>query len=362
MALANRLEPARAEFQEIIQNYLDYWLAFLQATHVRRKVTNDLESLNATIRFGQQERTTRLLAAGLLALVFPYLLPNPDRSWLKLYEIAIRQTPKGSAKLALLHYQYACLKWQTGSYRGAVESFSRSSQLAKNKRMFLLARTGLALSFWSLKDYKNAETQATRLIKLTARKAKLRHLNNQMHLLLGLLSFSSKRYAEALDNSKGIPIAAAGNELKTHVFLKIGLCYQAMGNLKRALIEYNRAAKATQLLPDNIKKLARIEILRASIHFQNRKSNVSFRLTPALAALSRAAEAFEGDSSAARAVLENFMGRVYTRTGNIKRGLAYLNSALDLSEKAENSSLFADTFDAIGVVEQKRPSRASSRI
>jgi hypothetical protein len=72
-------------------------------------------------------------------------------------------------------------------------------------------------------------------------------------------------------------------------------------------------------------------------------------MQPAIAALQRAAEllrSVEGDE-ATRRLLESEIGKVYTRAGDVARGIEYLTSALELAEGAGDQRMAADLFASL---------------
>jgi tetratricopeptide (TPR) repeat protein len=242
------------------------------------------------------------------------------------------------------------LLWQAGEAAQALTYFSSCANGNKNVGLRFRASLGQALCYWANGDTMKLSAQLDRAFRLAGSLKLAAATRGRLDALAGLAAFAARDFEAAAAHFRSALRRNPSQLGRAQLMLNLGMSLQAQGRRRVALQQYNQAAALLRAWP---RQLARIEILRASIHLQDRKLDATYRLKPAEAALMRAAELLEANppDTQARAILEAFMGRTYSRRGNIQRGLSYLNSALQLSQSATDEHLFADVFRTLAILE-----------
>lgn len=345
---------SRQDFGQGVKRSIQYWTSYLLSKPNPTALATDLGSIKSAIRYAQAGKSSAAEATTLLMAVFPTVLSNGGRDWIQYYEKASRASSSNAQSLLL--YQTGSLCWSHGKTEQAKPYFTKGFRLAKTKNIKAMNAIGDFLCRWTEGKREEAEKPLVVLLKMIGAPGLSAPIRARIHHIAGLAEFVAKKYENALKHFELAVQVSQPRDEQIHLLFSIGLCHQAQGRHKVALKAYTRAAKLLQNVTDRGKELARIEILRASIHYQKRKSGASHRLKPALAALSRAAEKMAGGNERdSRAILEEYLGKTYSRTGDVQRGIVYLNSALSLSRESEDKRLFAEVFRSLAQLEQKSP-------
>jgi tetratricopeptide (TPR) repeat protein len=342
---------ARELFAETVSNGISYWQLSAKSGQITQE---DLDSVQLALRYGEQDTATSIQSALLMSL-FPNVLSAGDKTWASIYERTGTVNPSSSRFKSQLTLRAGVLHWKSGEIKKAEAQFAIAHRYSNSARSRALSEIGLFLCEWNSGGRDKARRRLARLEKLAKLPDFPRSAASKVLLLAASVAFARYDYRSAITGFQRGLQTAPGKYVAAQILLNIGLCEQALANHKKALKAYNRAAKLLQTIPNTDQELARLEILRAATHLRSRGSGQTYRLKPAMAALARAATISREENQASRALIEEFMGKTYVRSGNIQRGLDYLNSALSLSENANEQTLFADIFESLTRIEQKSP-------
>lgn len=334
-----------------VRSNLAYWSA-RPAAALRRESSN----LHHAVSYGLRLQPAQ--AAKLLSHSFDAARTQPA-VWLPLYASAVQRKALPSKLLGALLYQQAVLLWQHGQTTEALAAFQRSRRHAQRHRLAALhlqSLIGLCLAY-TQQSAKAEQTARSLLAALNKGRAKP-GLRAQAHAALGTVAYFAQQHTRAAQHFAAAleltPAGLAAGQL--HILS--GLCAHALGEVDPALAHYNAAARSLAQFGASSTQLARVELLRATSHYHKSTRGQQVRLQAAMAALQRAAELLNQaglDESGGRAELENLLGRTYTRSGDVARGIRYLNSALALSQGGGDPRLAADIFTALQELENKNP-------
>lgn len=343
----------RREFKEGVKRGIRYWSNYLRSKPGRMALAVELGNIKSVVRHAQAEKLNAVGTTSMLMAVFPIVLEYGGPDWIQYYQKATGISP--SKMPSLLLFQTGSLYWSHGKNERAQSYFAKGFRLAKTKDLKAMNAIGNFLCAWAEGKRIEINKQLVRLSKMIDAPGLSAPIRARIHLVAGLAEFAANKYQNALVHFELALPGRHTRDERIQMLLAVGLCHQAQGRHKHTLKAYNRAAKLLQSMSGREKELARIEVLRASIHYQNRKSGASHRLKPALAALARAANTNQKDERFSRAILEEYIGKTYSRAGNIQRGIVYLNSALSLTKENEDQRLFTEIFKSLAKLEQKSP-------
>jgi tetratricopeptide (TPR) repeat protein len=245
------------------------------------------------------------------------------------------------------------LHWQLEQTEDALAAFRKSLEIAERHdlhRVRIVAQLGICLSLWSAQDSERAWQESELAEKVLEDVAKEDPLRIRGSAILGIIAFAVKKYERAISFFQEALNRIPSEEVPIRVQLELdlGLSLQAAGRMEDASKKYNSAAALLNSLPDSGKYLANIEILRATLHYQEKKMDA------ALAALERAAKLLrlDSDSLSTRALVEGQLGRVHFRAGETEKAIYFLGSAAKLWGQMGNSWMLADTLEALDIAKK----------
>lgn len=347
MELGISKTQAALVFEQAVEKNLHYWKRAIKG----QSLGDSIDGLAQAIHYGQSLPSTFVSTNDLLRRAYLHLNGTRAKQFLPYYERGLLAS--SDRFRAELLFMTGALALESGDIKKAHSLFNRSNKKANNPILEFRNAIGLCLCHWSASPRSQITKQLEKLQSMLNKGSMSSSLQASGMAVLGLSAFWQGAYERAL---RFLEFAAEETKrgVKTQLLLHAGLCHQALFNRKAALKEYNRAAALLQTIGQE-KQLARLEIVRAALHYQDAATGQTWRLKPAHAALSRAAGALNSDEPHARALLEDFMGRVYARSGKIEKGLAYLNSALDLAKTSGATSLVEDSFGVLAALNKKAP-------
>jgi tetratricopeptide (TPR) repeat protein len=345
---------ARRQLRQATKDNLRFWSRELAK---RKAKPSEAGNVIAAISFGQRLAHTRSTAAKVLAAAFSSALRREQNaSWLQ--EYAALKPVTYPAKLGCqLEWQHGFLLRQAGDFGAAQAAFARCQQRARRNRLTLLGATAgiggclCALAAGDLpKARKAAQHLKDKIASIRSRQAKA-----QIYSTMGIAAFFERKYSEALVYFEQALEFADHRAIRAQLHMTSGLCQLGLQNADAALQASNQAAG--YLRRSGTSQMARLELLRAAAHYAKSNRGQQVRLQQASAALQRAAELLSETTSdpAARSLLEGYIGKVYTRAGDVARGIEYLTSALELAEGAGNQPLIADLFASLQELGNKNP-------
>jgi tetratricopeptide (TPR) repeat protein len=345
----------RRQLRQATEDNLRFWSRELAK---RKAKPSEAANVIAAISSGQRLAHTRSTAAKVLAAAFSSALHREQNaSWLQ--EYAVLKPATYPAKLGCqLEWQHGFLLWQAGDFGAAQAVFARCQQRARRNRLTLLGVTAgigsclCALAAGDLpKARKAAQHLKDKIASIRSRQAKA-----QIYSTMGIAVFFERKYSEALVYFEQALEFAVHRAIRAQLHMTSGLCQLGLQNADAALQASNQAAGYLQRSGTS-SQMARLELLRAAAHYAKSNRGQQVRLQQASAALQRAAELLSETTSdpAARSLLEGYIGKVYTRAGDVARGIEYLSSALELAEGAGNQPLIADLFASLQELGNKNP-------
>lgn len=359
--LRNLIRLRSVEFQTTFEagghaNLL-YWVNMLRTESRIEILKNEKGNLKRAVKFGFEKPETQLTCQ-LLDYLFPAILElGVAPEWIKDFQQAIAWKTEVKTSAALL-YQLGAFHWQLGETRNALGAFGESVKLAKQhslRRQEAAAQLGICLSYWLCKDYPNAWQAAQNIRELLSTLDETDPLQVRGLSIQGIAAFAVEDYSFAISFFQNalIKLQAGAETTRAQLDLNLGLSLQAIGDFGNALKSYNSAAALLRSRPKSEKYLASVEILRASLHYQEKK------MRAAKAALERAARLLQMDKNDVEifALLESQLGRVHFQAGETEKAISFLGSAAKLWGQLGNSWMLTDTLEALEAVheKQKRP-------
>ncbi|QYK50824.1 MAG: hypothetical protein KF701_10565 [Anaerolineales bacterium] len=341
----------QASLLAAVGSNLAYWAA--QPAAALRHETNNLHT---AVSYGLRLRPTQTQAARLLSQSFEAARTQPA-AWLPVYTQALQLKALPSSLRGGLLYQHAVVLWQHDQATEACQAFERSRRFAQRHGLAALhmrSLIGLCLAHSPQPAKANRAAQA--LQDLLPRTRSQPTLRAQASAALGTVAYFAKEHAQAAQHFAAALEYTPTSQAQGQLHILAGLCAHALADIDTAIAHYNAAARSLQQRASPA-QMARVELLRATAHYDKRTRGQQVRLQPAIAALQRAAELLNQTEQDARsrAQLESLLGRTYTRSGEVARGIRYLSSALELSESSGDRRLAADIFAALHELENKNP-------
>ncbi len=341
------LRNFRQPFADSGRANLVYWGNQLQSQQRNQILKAERGNLERAVEFGFEIEAAQLTCE-LLNDLFPAILElGAAREWVQHFKRA-PEWKTGAEKRASLLYQLGALYWQLGETENALKAFSQCVELAQQHnlgRQHAAAQLGICLSYWSATDYERAGHEAQIAEQVLHSIDESDSLQVRGLAILGIVAFAIEDYTEAVSLfNKAIERLPAGEKsIRAQLELDLGLSLQAKGEIEDASKKYNTAAALLKSVPYSEKYLATVEILRASLHYQDRKMDA------AKAALERAARLLQIDKDELEitALLEGQLGRVHFKVGETEKALSFLGSAAKLWGQLGNSWMMIDTHEAL---------------
>lgn len=355
--LRNKWSLEHEAFQQPLERNvraaLAFWISQMrtqQRNQIFKEEKGNLEkAVEVGFEIGEAQQVWQLLSD-----LFPAILElGAAREWAPRFKQALqwkRQAKEGSA----LFYQLGALQWQLGETEDALKTFSQSLELAAQRglsRQQTAARLGVCLSYWSAQNYERAREEA----RNAEQELQAIEQSDPIHIrglaIAGICAFAIKEYDSAISSFEKALEKLSGGEgfIRAQLELDLGLSLHAKGDFENAAKKYNTAAALLNAIPGSERTLANVEIVRASLHYQNKK------IDAAKAALGRAARLLQIDKDDLEitAILEGQLGRVLFKAGEIEKAVSFLVSAGKLWEQLGNTWMFEDTRTALSHVAGK---------
>jgi tetratricopeptide (TPR) repeat protein len=346
---------ARGKLRQATDDNLRFWSLQLAKGKVS---SSEAANVLTAISFEQRLAHSRSRAAKVLTAAFSSGLHRQHNiSWLQHYA-ALKPGAYPARLGCQLEWQHGFLLWQTGDLRAAQAAFARCEQRARKNgltRLGLTASIGSCLCALASADLSKARKAAQRL-KSNLASVRNRQAKAEICSAMGMVLFFERKYPEALAHFGQALELTDQWATRAQVHMISALCQLGLHNADAALQACNQAVRY-QPRSGTSGQMARLELLRAAAHYAKSNRGQQVRLRQAGAALQRAAELLSETASdpAARGLLESYIGKVYTRAGDVSRGIEYLTSALELAEGAGNQLLIADLFASLQELGNKNP-------
>lgn len=339
------------QLREAVQANLRFWSAQPQSA-----LLNEGDNVLAAVRYGLQLPSTRTPAARLLVQSFQ-LAQRHAAAWRPRYQSALADSHLPLRLRSTLQYQLGVLHWLAGESALAASQFRRGLRFAQQHSLgSLVLRHHMGLCLCALMQPQASPPSASAL-RQALPGVRNPALQAQAWAMLGSLAFLQKDYARAAADLEAALHASPASLARGQLHILRGLCAQAQRQPQAALKQYNAAAQLLPRYHAPARLMARLELLRATAHYYQTSRGQQVRLQPAVAALLRAADWLSQAElpASARAEWEGWLGRVYTRRGEVAAGIRYLSSAVRLSEGAGDQRLAADALAALQQLENKNP-------